>query len=246
MGALTHNQWLSTDDPAVLLTHLRATQKPGRKPAGRRKLRLFACACCRSLVWNLPYAELFRPLVENAEQFADGNMSSTELRDRGSRLWADLHTTGMFTTLLHSGPGTWPYNSNYNMSHAMNATNDRGAFDAASRAANLAVSALERAPNEIRQRAKKQAAHVVREVFGDPFHQVAVEGLLSWKGGIVPAIAETIYREKRFEDMPILADALEEMGCDATIVAHCRQPGEHFLGCWAIDLLRERESGPRE
>jgi hypothetical protein len=38
--------------------------------------------------------------------------------------------------------------------------------------------------------------------------------------------------------MPILADALEESGCENTdILLHCRQPGEHVRGCWVIDLL---------
>jgi hypothetical protein len=38
--------------------------------------------------------------------------------------------------------------------------------------------------------------------------------------------------------MPILADALEEAGCtDAVILNHCRQPGEHFLGCWIVDSI---------
>jgi hypothetical protein len=41
--------------------------------------------------------------------------------------------------------------------------------------------------------------------------------------------------------MPILADALEEAGCDhADILTHCREPGEHVLGCWVVDLLTGR------
>ena len=38
--------------------------------------------------------------------------------------------------------------------------------------------------------------------------------------------------------LPILADALEEAGChNSDILAHCRQPGKHWRGCWVIDLL---------
>jgi hypothetical protein len=38
--------------------------------------------------------------------------------------------------------------------------------------------------------------------------------------------------------MPILADALEEAGCDnVDILAHCRGGGEHVRGCWVVDLL---------
>jgi hypothetical protein len=63
----------------------------------------------------------------------------------------------------------------------------------------------------------------------------------SWlrrNGGIVARIAQTIYAEQSFADLPILADALEEAGCDnADILTHCRQPGEHARGCWVLDLL---------
>jgi hypothetical protein len=56
--------------------------------------------------------------------------------------------------------------------------------------------------------------------------------------GIVPRIAQAIYADQSFFDLPILADALEEAGCDnAVILNHCRQPGEHARGCWVLDLL---------
>jgi hypothetical protein len=42
--------------------------------------------------------------------------------------------------------------------------------------------------------------------------------------------------------MPILADALEEAGCDnRDILAHCRQPTEHVRGCWVVDLLLDKK-----
>jgi hypothetical protein len=51
-------------------------------------------------------------------------------------------------------------------------------------------------------------------------------------------LAHGIYDQRAFDDLPILADALEEAGCqDADILGHCRQPGPHVLGCWAVDLL---------
>jgi hypothetical protein len=38
--------------------------------------------------------------------------------------------------------------------------------------------------------------------------------------------------------MPILADALQDAGCDnEDILNHCRQPGEHVRGCFVVDLL---------
>jgi hypothetical protein len=61
---------------------------------------------------------------------------------------------------------------------------------------------------------------------------------LAWNENTVPRLAQTIYDERAFDRLPILADALEEAGCtDTAILDHCRQPGEHYRGCWAVDLL---------
>jgi len=55
---------------------------------------------------------------------------------------------------------------------------------------------------------------------------------------IAPQIAQAIYDERDFDRLPILADALEDAGCDNTdLLNHCRQPGDHVRGCWAVDLV---------
>ena len=51
-------------------------------------------------------------------------------------------------------------------------------------------------------------------------------------------IAKGIYQNRLFDQLPILADALEEAGCnDPDILNHCRQPSEHVRGCWLLDVL---------
>jgi hypothetical protein len=38
--------------------------------------------------------------------------------------------------------------------------------------------------------------------------------------------------------MPILADALQDAGCeDEPILSHCRGGGEHVRGCFLIDAI---------
>ena len=38
--------------------------------------------------------------------------------------------------------------------------------------------------------------------------------------------------------MPILADALQDAGCDnADVLDHCRSDGPHVRGCWVVDLV---------
>jgi ATP-dependent Clp protease ATP-binding subunit ClpA len=64
---------------------------------------------------------------------------------------------------------------------------------------------------------------------------------LSWNDGTVAKLAQAIHQERRWADLPVLADALEEAGCgNAEILGHCRRPGEHHLRCWVVDLLLGR------
>jgi hypothetical protein len=77
---------------------------------------------------------------------------------------------------------------------------------------------------------------LLREVFGNPFSPVTLNP--SWLAPTVLTLANGIYEEKAFDRMPILADALQDAGCDnEDILNHCRQPGEHVRGCWVVDLL---------
>jgi hypothetical protein len=61
---------------------------------------------------------------------------------------------------------------------------------------------------------------------------------LTWHDALIPTMAQQIYEERRFDDLPVLADALEEAGCnEGTILEHARSPGPHVRGCWVIDCL---------
>jgi ATP-dependent Clp protease ATP-binding subunit ClpA len=64
---------------------------------------------------------------------------------------------------------------------------------------------------------------------------------LSCNGGTVAKVARAIRADRCWEELPVLADALEEAGCtNDEILEHCRQAGEHGRRCWAIDLLTGR------
>jgi DNA-binding protein Fis len=61
---------------------------------------------------------------------------------------------------------------------------------------------------------------------------------LVWNGGTVPQLARAIYDDDRFDDLPILADALEDAGCrDTGLLAHGRSAGPHSRRCWVLDLI---------
>jgi hypothetical protein len=82
---------------------------------------------------------------------------------------------------------------------------------------------------------------LLREVLGNPFRPPAVDpAWLARNDAAAAAVATAIEQERRFSDMPILADALEEAGCaDGAILGHCRQPAGHVAGCWVLRCLRE-------
>jgi hypothetical protein len=67
----------------------------------------------------------------------------------------------------------------------------------------------------------------------------------SWlraNGGLVVQVARGILEAGRFEELPILADALEEAGCaHAGLLQHCRGGGLHARGCWVLDAVLGRE-----
>ncbi len=80
---------------------------------------------------------------------------------------------------------------------------------------------------------------LLREVFGNPFRWFVIDpAWLRWHDGFIPQVAQTIYDQRRFGDLPILGDALEDAGCtDMELLEHCHRPGEHVRGCWVVDLL---------
>lgn len=80
---------------------------------------------------------------------------------------------------------------------------------------------------------------VMRCVYGNPFRQVPFDPL--WRTPTTVAMAQAIYEERSFAQMTVLADALEEAGCNRReILGHCRTSGPHARGCWVLDSMLQR------
>jgi hypothetical protein len=219
---MTEVEWLACIEPRTMLYYL------GERLDQRRAL-LFVCACERRM-WDAPDCE--RDKVIAAERYADGQAPAEELV-------AARQALGIESTTLESITEMDP------LTYSIFESEDLADF-----AAHLVISEHEIhtvEDEETRQSAfdteRAVQSHLLRDIFGNPFRPVAVDPVwLTWRDGTVRRLAQMIYAERRFGDLPILADALEEAGCtDAAILGHCRGGGEHVRGCWVADLLLGKE-----
>lgn len=224
---MTEDEWLDASDPTPMFEHLRGK-------ASERKLRLFACACCR-LVWNVLVDERSRLAVETAERFADGLVSDGEAQAAfAAACKASLEVRGgplpgeMLLLRRHHDPDElW-----------------RGAFTAAFTVGHGAgnIQSHVRAA-EVRLVDGVTRSRLLRDLFGNPFRPISIDPTwLTWKDGAVVKVARAIYEERIYDRLPLLADALENAGChDMNILSHCWEIGPHVQGCWVIDLLLGKE-----
>lgn len=82
-----------------------------------------------------------------------------------------------------------------------------------------------------------QQSELLRDIFGNPFRPISFAP--EWRTDTATALARQIYESRDFSAMPILADALQDAGCDSDdILNHCRDPEQvHVRGCWVVDLV---------
>ncbi len=86
------------------------------------------------------------------------------------------------------------------------------------------------------EEARRHHADLLRDIFGNPFRRTLIAP--AWQDGTVHRLAEVIYEERRFADLPLLADALQDAGCqEEAVLAHCQTTTPHVRGCWLIDAL---------
>jgi hypothetical protein len=122
------------------------------------------------------------------------------------------------------------------------------ALTAAQRAGEQAASAEANAEHAyadvdaLTVKAKARQCGLIRDIF-HAFQPVAKHRRWLVRNGAAYKLAAAIYVNRRFSEMPLLADALEEVGCDnAEILGHCRNPEiRHAKGCFVLDAVLGRE-----
>jgi hypothetical protein len=179
-----------------------------------RKLRLFGCACSRQ-VWDLLTEECFRDAIRVGERFADGQASRKELAAVKAMSGAALEKNGLVGV---TGPSYCAIGSAWSCTRSPHA------------AAMYPLWVFTNHAERIGQ------VGLVRDIFGNPLRPVTLDP--TWLTSTVLTLAEGIYADRAFDHLPILADALQDAGCDnADVLAHCREPGPHVRGCWVVDLV---------
>jgi hypothetical protein len=229
VNAVTEVEWLNCTDPHPMLEFVRGK-------VSNRKLRLFACACCRS-IWRFMTDDRSRNAVEVAERMADGLATNAERRAAALAAGAvELGKGGAAACAV----AVSAYHAAERSS--LNAASIFGAAVSAKlhRPRRTDNSAYRSAESTASEKERARQIPLVREIFGNPFHLVSID--TSWLTPDVVRLAQDIYDERASSHLPKLADALEGAGCkNKDILQHCRQPGEHVRGCWVLDLILGKE-----
>jgi hypothetical protein len=222
---MTEAEWLVSTNPESMLWHLRGT-------ASNKKLRLFALAWAHEHYHQM---EDDRSILatEVAERFVESAASHAELiaafhgaKEVCEQIWR--RTSGGRATNRRSKRG--------GQQSIRVACSARDAADPSWDVRQALRSVRVGAATEM----GVKRSSLLRDIFGNPFRPVIAD--LAWLTSTIIVLAQAIYSERAFDRLPILADALEEAGCQgAEILAHCRGSGSHVKGCFVIDLILGKE-----
>ncbi len=233
---ISEHDWFASHNPIEMIWCL-----PHRlcDCLSERKRRLFACVCCHAIRDFLDERDWNSVLA--AEEYADGEITLSEFTatsygsnpqwDRSAREVAfcalvsctttdkptELDTTWVYAALALHMSETGEKIDDWPQVHSL----ERNAFHFGSSVAT---------------RCKVDFSPLLRCIFGNPFRPVAVDP--QWLTSTVTQLAQGIYDDRAFDRLPILADALQDAGCDnADVLNHCRDNGPHARGCWVVDLV---------
>jgi hypothetical protein len=210
--------------------------------ASERKLRLFACACARCYWYDFEHPRS-RQAIEAAERHADGLVDEREYRIAAQSAaavaravrWSDTpewEAVGRVYLLRSLARDASQWNVRASVLQAVRSATSLAYFEARGAAGGTKpLWSPESLQGALCQR--------FRDVFGPCEPPDAA--VLAWNDQAVRHVARAVYDEGDFARLPILADALEDAGCaDAELLAHCRGPGPHVRGCWAVDAILAR------
>ena len=216
---MTEDQWAEAEEDAIW---------PVLLPLGDRRHRLLAVALVRSLE-RLASGAVITAALEVAEKFADTRKTKAAMKRARDALsdarvaLAEPHGRTMDRTIRGA------YMTMFVASVACSENGAAGAI-------RETVLAWREGEDVSKADARRRVYPVFREVAG-PDTPVAFD--LSWRTDTAVLLARQMYDSRDFSAMPILADALQDAGCDnEDVLNHCRDTGaKHVRGCWVVDLV---------
>ena len=192
-----------------------------------RKFRHLVCACLHTVDDELKAAQLTH-FVEVVERAANETISEDERSDAAQELlrleYMDLDAGQLIATLRHA-----LYEESEQLPSGIVAGAVWGSLSAIDELMGF---------NQGRFGTENGLLYsaLVRDIFGNPFRPIVFDP--TWRTSTAVALARGIYDDRAFDRMPILADALQDAGCDDDeLLAHCRGPRPHVRGCWVVDLV---------
>ena len=242
---MTPEAWFAAVTPEPLLVALRTAAGRERTDANlARRFRLFACACAR-MVWDFLPAEA-RNGVQTAERFAHGRATAADLRAAtvprnpdpiGALQWALVAAAAACVAEDNPAPEVWSPNQIL-LAHSH-------AAPCAARAIATGPPGAAQPPslpawNKAFAAARAVQAGYVRDIFLPPGYGPWLDP--DWATSTVVALARQMDDTGDFSAVPILADALQDAGCDDEAVLQCCQVSgnAHVRGNWVVDLVLGR------
>ncbi|MFO0825142.1 MAG: hypothetical protein U0792_18815 [Gemmataceae bacterium] len=213
---MTEEQWFATDDLDAMLRRLRNTRR-GPK-VSTRKLLFTAHAIAVTVPDLLVLAAAVR-VLRLAEEAAESGMPPAVVGSAREQLLGEISfgwASALCRTLLAIvDPTKWDY---YLPEDHL-------------------ASAASYARMQLGERAASLQTALLRDIVGNPFRPATFSR--EWRTSTAVGIAKGMYESRDFDVMPILADALQDAGCDnADILNHCRDPQQvHVRGCWVVDSV---------
>ncbi len=211
---MTEEEWVASRSPVAMFRHLEAGPND-------RKVLLYASALCRLRPELL--TDVIREWIAAVERVLGGEADEGTL-DKVQES-AEFETSH----LAEDGPGG-------------TRTYYRAIADVVFVSWQFAETEdFDRPPpmEELRTVGKAHA-DIIRDIFGNPFRPISFAP--AWRTDTAVSLAKHMYESRDFSAMPVLADALQDAGCDNDdILTHCRDEKQiHVRGCWVVDLILEK------
>jgi hypothetical protein len=191
----------------------------------RRKLRLFAIACCRS-EREFITAPLCKSLLDLLSRAVEDNTLEDQVDEARNAVEAWARKQGRIETPLDS-----VISSRFDQKPDKRWIAQWGACQAA------VADPTKLAYGFFREIAYRP---YFLDIVGAHFPSVVFDP--EWRTSDAVSLGRSIYESRDFSLMPILGDALQDAGCEhSDLLAHCRGGGPHVRGCWVIDQVLDKE-----